>query len=86
MGELRRVERVLQLADFTTEISWGRSDEGDPWCIICPKGSIEVLAHFARFGRIYFGFWETPRCTRTSHCLQELLDDFLNSCSKPVMT
>ena len=82
--ELRRVERVFQLAGLATEISWGRSDEGDPWCVICRTGSIQVLAHFARIDGLYFGYSESLGCRR-SDCLQDLSDDFLKLCSKPLI-
>src|SRR6476469_6615299 len=39
LSELRRVERVLQLADLAIEINCGLSDEGDPWCVISRRGS-----------------------------------------------
>ena len=85
LSELRRVERVLQLADLAIEISCGLSDEGDPWCVISRMGSSKVLAHFARIDGTYVGHWEGFSGTRSSDRLDDLSDHFLRSCSKVSM-
>ena len=85
LSELRRVERVLQLADLAIEISCGLSDEGDPWCVISRMGSSKVLAHFARIEGTYVGHWEGLNSTRSSDRLDDLSDHFLRSCSKVSM-
>ena len=83
LNELRRVERVLQLADLAIEINCGLSDEGDPWCVISRRGSNKVLAHFARIDGTYVGQWEEGfHGIRRSDCLHDLSDRFLRSCSK----
>jgi len=86
LSELRRVERVLQLADLAIEINCGLSDEGDPWCVISRRGSNKVLAHFARIDGTYVGQWEEGfSSTRSSNCLHDLSERFLKSCSKVSM-
>ena len=78
VSELRRIERVLQVAGLTTEISYGLSDEGDPWCVICRMGSSEVLAHFARIDGTYVGYWEGFNYGRSGDSIHDVSDDFLN--------
>ena len=85
LGELRRIERVLQLTDLAIEISCGLSDEGDPWCVISRIGSSKVLAHFARIDGTYLGHWEGFSGAPSSDCLNDLTDHFLRLCSKVSM-
>jgi hypothetical protein len=86
VSELRLVERALQFADLTFEISCGLSDEGDPWCVASRIGSNKVLAHFARIDGTYLGYWEGLRGgTRRGDCLHDLLDRFLRSRSRVLM-
>jgi hypothetical protein len=85
LSELRRVERVLQLADLAIEISCGLSDEGDPWCVISRRGSNKVLAHFARIDGTCVGHWEGFSGIRSSDCLHDLSDCFMKSRAKASM-
>ena len=78
VSELRRFERALQLAGVATDINFGRSDEGDPWCVICRMGSIEVLAHFARIDGTYVGNWDGWNYSRTGDCLNDVSAHILN--------
>jgi hypothetical protein len=77
ISELRRVERALQLFDLPLELSFGLSDEGEPWCAICRQGNDGVVAHFARVSGTYVGYWG-GLSYRDSDCLHDLLDRFLN--------
>jgi hypothetical protein len=79
VSELRRIARVLQRAGLATEISYGLSDEGDPWCVICQMGSITVLAHFARIDGSYVGYWEDSGSKRSGDRLRLVADQFLRS-------
>ena len=76
--ELHRVQRVLERAGVATDTNFGLSDERDPWCVICRKGSTEVLAYFARIDGTYVGYWEGLNYRRSGDSLHDVSDHFLN--------
>jgi hypothetical protein len=76
--ELRRVQCALERWGIATDTSFGLSDEGDPWCVICRMGSTEVLAHFARIDATYVGYWEGLNYGRSGDSLHDVSDRFLN--------
>jgi hypothetical protein len=82
MRELGRIERVLQLAGLTTEIVYGLTDEGDPWCVIYRTESNNVLAHFARIDRTCMGSWNGLGGIQSGAGLRDLSDHFLRWWSK----
>jgi hypothetical protein len=76
--ELRRVQSALERVGIATDTNFGRSDEGDPWCVICRMGSAEVLAHFARIGSAYVGYCEVLNYGRSGNSLHDVSDHFLD--------
>jgi hypothetical protein len=47
--EFYRVEASLVQANIPIETDRGRSDEGDPWFVLCNANTGEIVVHFARF-------------------------------------
>jgi hypothetical protein len=76
--ELARLREVLEKAGVTSEIAFGLSDEGDPWCAFCRPGSNHVLAHFAFIDEEYIGDWPGLRRIVRSNELGDVIARFLH--------
>ena len=55
--ELYGIERIRAVCRKRLEFESGKSDEGDPWCIIWDREGERVMLHFARIDHCYVIAW-----------------------------
>lgn len=78
-AQFARIQKLLADAGVFVDIEHGRTDEGDPWCVLCSGASGEVIIHVARIdGQYLFDSAALPRTIEgrsLDDCAQRFIDD-----------
>jgi len=77
LRDLCRLHVLLGKAGISSEVEFGLSDEGEPWCVFCRRRSDRILAHFALIDGGFIGDWPGLRGIVRSNQLGDVIEQFV---------